>query len=79
MAQKFKVKVRSAFAIDGKVYTIGSTADLDEKQARNLLRRGKVELAEGKAPAKPVGPLGTDGEGGAKRQGKAPADEGGGK
>jgi hypothetical protein len=75
MARTFKVKVESAFAVGGVVHRRGETAEVDEKMAKSLLRRGKATLAEGKAPAKGDGSVGTDGKGGAKQQGKAPANK----
>lgn len=72
---KIKVAVKSAFAVDGTVYRPGQSVSVDEKIARNLIDRGKA-TAEGKAPEKPKGPIGTDGKGGAKPQGEKPADEG---
>lgn len=72
---KIKVAVKSAFAVDGTVYRPGQTVSVDEKVARNLIDRGKAK-AEGKAPEKPKGPIGTDGKGGAKPQGEKPTDEG---
>lgn len=79
MAQTIKVKVTSAFAVDGTVHKAGQIVDVPDKLARNLLHRDKVVLAAAEtpdeAPDEPTGPIGTNGRGGAKRQGKVPADE----
>lgn len=71
---KIKLAVKSAFALDGTVYRPGQSVEVEEKLARNLIDRGKA-TAQGKAPEKPKGPIGTD-KAGAKPQGEKPADEG---
>ena len=45
MAKQIKVKVTSAVAIDDKIITPGKTLDVDEPLAKNLLQRGRAELA----------------------------------
>lgn len=74
-AETFKLKVTSAITLDGAIVAPGKVVNVDEKTAKNLLHRGKAELASGGKPEKAEGPIGTDSKGGAKAQGKAPADE----
>ena len=52
MSKKIKVAVLSAFALNGKIVSAGTSAKpnevmVDVKLAKNLLRREKVKLAEG--------------------------------
>lgn len=50
MAHKLiKLLVTSAFAVNGKIVNPGSEITLPESDAKNLLQRGKVELADGDA------------------------------
>lgn len=44
-AEKFALKVTSAITLDGGIVTAGTVIEVDEKTARNLLHRGKAELA----------------------------------
>lgn len=74
-AEKFALKITSAITLDGAIVTAGKVIEVDEKTAKNLLHRGKAELASDKKPEKAKGPIGTDGKGGAKAQGNEPADE----
>lgn len=75
-AEKYELKVTSAITLDGKIVPAGKKISVDHKIARNLLHRGKAELAKGgEKPEKAKGPIGTDGKGGAKPQGEKPADE----
>lgn len=77
-AKTFDLVITSAVVIDGEIVKPKQKVSVPEKLARNLLDRGNAELAKGaEAPKKGTGPIGTDGDGGAKRQGKEPADEGG--
>lgn len=75
--ETYEVDITSAVVLDGEIVTAGRTVRVDDKTARNLLHRGKARLAAGvPAPARGDGPIGTDGRGGAVRQGAAvPADE----
>ena len=58
MAEKtVKVKITSAIAIAGKIKTPGTTVEIGEDLAKNLINRGRAELAKGKA-AKAGGDLG---------------------
>ena len=58
MAEKtVKVKITSAIAIAGKIKTPGTTVEIGEDLAKNLINRGNSELAKGKA-AKAEGDLG---------------------
>jgi hypothetical protein len=47
-----KLKVLHAFAIDGKVHSIGSEITVDAKLAAELLRRNRAELTTAKPAAK---------------------------
>jgi len=72
MARTFDITICSAVVIDGAVVTPGARVEVSEKLGRMLLARGKAVLASGKAaPEKAMGPLSTDGKGGAKPKGKA--------
>ena len=58
MAEKtVKVKITSAIAIAGKIKTPGTTVEIGEDLAKNLINRGRAELAKGKT-AKAEGDLG---------------------
>ncbi|KAJ31014.1 Rho termination factor N-terminal domain-containing protein [Sulfitobacter pontiacus] len=58
MAEKtVKVKITSAIAIAGNIKTPGTTVEIGEDLAKNLINRGRAELAKGKA-AKTEGDLG---------------------
>jgi|GEM_PF-1457178 len=58
MAEKtVKVKITSAIAIAGKIKTPGTTVEIGEDLAKNLIGRGRAELAKGKS-AKAEGDLG---------------------
>lgn len=45
MAKQIKVKITSAVSIDGKIIAPGRILDVDEPLAKNLLQRGRAELA----------------------------------
>lgn len=75
-ATEYELKITSAVLLDGAIVKPGATVKVGRVLARNLLDRGKAEMAAGQSvPDKGAGPIGTDGKGGAKRQGKKPADE----
>lgn len=76
-AKSFELVITSAVMIDGQMAKPRAKVTVPEKLARNLLDRGKATLAKGEELPSDEGPIGTDGKGGAKRQGKKPADEGG--
>ena len=60
----FKIEITSAVAIDGKILRAGSTAEVDERLAKNLLHRGAAVLAKGEDKPKPKrrkGPIASDG------------------
>lgn len=46
---KYTLKLTRAIAIDGVIRKAGSVVEADEGLARDLLRRGKAELAEAQA------------------------------
>lgn len=45
LSKSFVLKLTSAIAVDGDVMRAGSLVEVDEATARNLLHRGKAELA----------------------------------
>ena len=63
MVKQVEVKITSAVSIGGKIIIPGKTLDLDEPLAKNLLHRGKAELATADESD-------ADGEGGDKPLGK---------
>ena len=44
MSKEFSIKITSAVVIAGKIQTPDKVISVDEKTAKNLLRRGKCEL-----------------------------------
>lgn len=49
---KYSLKITSAVTLDGAVVVPGKVVEVEEKTAKNLLERGKAELA----PEKPAAP-----------------------
>lgn len=58
--EKYFLKITSAVAINGEIVTAGNIVEVSEVLAKDLLRRGKAELATDdmdEAPAEEVKPL----------------------
>lgn len=53
----YELKLSSAVAIAGRIHRAGEVVSVDEEAAKNLLHRGKAELAnETNAPAQEAAP-----------------------
>lgn len=76
--KKIKIDVLSAFTLGGAIQVAGSTkepnsVEVDEKLAKNLLRRGKAKLSEGASFAAAETDEDEDEAGGKSRKAKKPA------
>ena len=76
MAKKIELKVESAFMLDGKMRVKGDSVTVDERTARDLLRRGKAVLASGQDDMNPAAEGADDApEKSGKRGGKKPGNQ----
>lgn len=78
MIKKIRVNVLSAFTLGGAIQVAGTAKEpnsvlVDEKLAKNLLRRGKVVLSEGAAFAEDGDDEDEDKDAGKSRRAKKPA------
>lgn len=54
-----KIVAIRAFWLDGKSHAVGTSMEVPDRVARELLHTGKAERAAGSPPAPPAGPLTT--------------------
>ena len=54
-----KINVTRAFLLGGQVYAVGTSLEVPDLVARELIHSGKAQVAAGSPPAAPPGPMTT--------------------